>query len=94
MQKGFRRQTQHGCGQVLHKPGVRRIRAKVRRAEEAKFCKSLISWDILKITGQILKKFYVPEYAENQQGQSSSQSYPQKWKPAHRTRALTDNQAL
>jgi hypothetical protein len=58
------------------------------------FGKSLISWNILKITGRIFKNFYVPEYAENENRQSSSQSYPQKWTLCRKAPSFTDNQPL
>jgi biopolymer transport protein ExbB len=58
------------------------------------FGKSLISWNILKITGRIFKNFYVPEFAENENRQSSSQSYPQKWTLCRKAPSFTDNQSL
>jgi hypothetical protein len=77
-QKVFRCQTQARGQQVLHKHGPWRVLGALRQATEQSICKPLILFIILKITGQISRDLYIPEYADRRETQSSSQSYPQK----------------
>jgi hypothetical protein len=77
-QADFRRQTQASSGKVLHKPVPVRFLAHVKQATMQSEHKSLIYLIILKMTGRIFRNEYIPEYAEQREKPSSSQSYPQK----------------
>ena len=84
----FRHQTHTGWAEVLHKPSPTRDGAKAKQATEKRIRKSLISFNFLKMTGQISNNLYIPEYAEQREKPSSSQSYPQKQRPLANTGGL------
>jgi hypothetical protein len=77
-QEVFRRQSHVKGPQVLHKGSPARFLANVRHRTMKKISKSLILFMNLKMMGKIFRYFYIPEYAKQRSGQSSSQSYPQK----------------